>query len=56
LYLLLFYFFDLIKLSILTIFSAILSEAASIILPSSCAAPFPCEAALANSSIILLAL
>ena len=36
-------------------FSAILAEAASIILPSSCAAPFPSFAAFSNSSKILLA-
>ena len=40
----------------LTMFSAIRSDAASIILPSSCAAPRPSAAALASSSIILLAL
>ena len=39
-----------------TIFSAIRAEAASIILPSNCAAPFPSFAALSNSSRILLAL
>jgi len=39
-----------------TIFSAIRAEAASIILPSNCAAPFPSFAALSNSSIILFAL
>lgn len=50
------YFFDCIKLFILTIFSAIRSDAASIILPSNCAAPLPSAAALANSSIILFAL
>ena len=37
-------------------FSAILAEAASIILPSSCAAPLPSAAALSNSSKIRLAL
>ena len=37
-------------------FSAILAEAASIILPSSCAAPFPSLAALSSSSKILFAL
>ena len=40
----------------LTIFSAILAEAASIILPSSWAAPFPSLAAFSSSSKILLAL
>ena len=45
-----------INLSISTTFSAILADAASIILPSSWAAPFPSLAAFSNSSKILLAL
>jgi hypothetical protein len=36
-------------------FSAIRADAASIILPSSCAAPFPSFAAFSNSSSILFA-
>ena len=39
-----------------TIFSAIRADAASIILPSNCAAPFPSFAAFSNSSRILFAL
>ncbi len=37
-------------------FSAIRAEAASIILPSNCAAPFPSFAALSSSSRIFFAL
>jgi len=40
----------------LTIFFAIRAEAASIILPSNCAAPFPSFAALSSSSRIFFAL
>ena len=40
----------------LTMFSAIRAEAASIILPSNCAAPFPSLDAFSNSSKILFAL
>ncbi len=49
------FYFLLIKLSILTIFSAIRAEAASIILPSNCAAPFPSFAALSNPLLLLWA-